>query len=95
MSIYFISTLDTLRAQCGFPLKVNSGYRSTKHSIEQAKAKPGMHTTGKAADLAVNGGVQKYLLVQCAMNLGFTGIGIGDNFIHVDKRLGTPVMWTY
>jgi len=30
-----------------------------------------------------------------ALNLGFTGIGIDDGFVHVDTRGTTPVLWLY
>jgi hypothetical protein len=29
------------------------------------------------------------------LNLGFTGIGIDDDFVHVDTRGTTPVIWLY
>jgi hypothetical protein len=34
-------------------------------------------------------------IVTKAIELGFTGIGIADDFVHVDTRGTTPVMWTY
>ena len=39
MSKEFIHKLDKLRAACGFPFYITSGYRSEKHSIESKKAK--------------------------------------------------------
>lgn len=90
----FIHRLDELRERCGFPLVVTSGYRSPQHSIEAAKDEPGEHTRA-AADLAVNGGWQRYRLVREAMDMGFTGIGIAKTFIHLDDRIQTSVMWSY
>ena len=95
MDLYFLDALDELREQSGFPFKVNSGYRSPTHSIEAAKDKPGVHSKGIAADIAVNGGNQRHVLVSNAVRLGFTGIGIAKTFIHVDTRPGPAMMWSY
>ena len=91
----FLYKLDELREACGFPFIVTSGYRSPRHSIEAAKAEPGMHSTGKAADIAAPTGDKKYIMVQKAMEMGFTGIGVAKTFIHLDTRDTTPVVWVY
>ena len=95
MSENFIHKLDDLREVCAFPFKITSGYRSFDHSIEKRKAKPGTHSQGIAADIAVSGGGQRMVLVQKALLLGFTGIGVAKTFIHVDTRDTTPVLWCY
>lgn len=91
----FLSALDELRHQCGFPFIVTSGYRSASHSKERDKAQPGTHAQGIAADIKVANGAQRYILVQKAMEMGFSGIGIAKTFVHVDIRTTTPVVWTY
>ncbi len=91
----FIHDLDCLREACGFPFVITSGYRDVTHPVESAKSKPGQHTLGIAADIAVNDGVQRRLLVHKALLLGFTGIGVAKTFVHVDRRKTTPVMWVY
>jgi zinc D-Ala-D-Ala carboxypeptidase len=83
----FVNLLDVLRDTCG--------YRSPNHSIEAKKAEPGTHAQGIAADIAVNGGGQRHIIVKNAMALGFTGIGVAKTFIHVDTRKTTPVVWIY
>ena len=95
MSEEFIHRLDELREACGFPFYITSGYRSEDHSIEEGKSKPGMHTTGLAADIAVQGGVQRRLLIQKALEMGFGGVGAAKGFVHVDTRETTPVLWCY
>jgi len=90
----FIHRLDKLREYCGFPFRINSGYRSPRHSVEAAKAKPGEHTRA-AADIAVSGGSQRYTLVREAMAMGFTGIGVAKTFVHVDDRVTEPMVWVY
>jgi len=90
----FVESLDDLRDISGFAFKINSGYRSSQHSKEKVKAKPGEHNRA-AADVAVNGGVQRLAIVEYAIKLGFTGIGIAKTFVHVDRRKTTPVLWVY
>jgi hypothetical protein len=58
------------------------------------EAKPGEHTRG-AADIAITNGLRRYILVKKALELGFTGIGVAETFVHVDRRSSTPVIWTY
>jgi len=91
----FIHKLDDLRHACGFPFKITSGYRDPSHPVEAKKSSPGMHTTGKAADVAISLSSQRYVILQEALKAGFTGIGIADDFIHLDTRDSTPVIWTY
>lgn len=92
---HFVHKLDRLREVCGFSFIVTSGYRSPRHSKEAAKAKPGQHSTGRCADIAVHNGRERMLLVREALLAGFTGIGVARSFVHIDERLGTPVMWVY
>lgn len=94
MSPAFIRKLDDLREACGFPFVITSGYRDVTHPVEARKPAPGMHTKGVAADISVNSGAGRFILVQKAIALGFTGIGVGKTFVHVDTR-DTPVMWVY
>lgn len=91
----FLEKLDELREACGFPFKITSGYRDETHPNEARKQKPGTHNQGIAADIAVSNGFERMNIVQNALKLGFGGIGVAKNFIHVDTRDTTPVMWTY
>jgi zinc D-Ala-D-Ala carboxypeptidase len=91
----FIHILDQLRAACGFPFYITSGYRCPNgHSLELAKAKPGTHTQGIAADIAVTGGVQRRAIVNHALAMGMS-VGVAKTFVHVDIRKTTPVLWCY
>lgn len=91
----FVALLDDLRSRCGFPFVITSGYRSPFHTIEASKNVPGMHTKGIAADIAMNDSRNRYVLVQQALSMGFSGIGIGRDFVHLDTRDTPTVMWTY
>ena len=95
----FLLKLDLLRARCGFPFIITSGYRSPSHPIEERKEKAGTHAQGIAADIKVSTAQQRYTLVEEAIKMGFGGIGIHSVFIHVDMRnvadSDSPVMWLY
>ena len=91
----FVHALDKLREECGFPFKITSGYRYPTHSAEADKEKPGQHTFGIAADIAVEGGAQRFLIVSKALELGFSGIGVAKSFVHVDTRTTNPMLWCY
>ena len=95
MSEGFIHKLDKLREACGFPFVVTSGYRDPSHSAEKHKSKGGQHTLGIAADIRIHHGADRYTIVQNALAMGFTGIGIAKTFVHVDVRESTPVIWSY
>ena len=95
----FIEALDALREACGFPFIITSGYRAKSHPVEKHKTTTGTHVQGIASDIKVTDGLQRFKIVEEAIKLGFTGIGIATNFIHVDLRSPddtTPyVMWVF
>jgi uncharacterized protein YcbK (DUF882 family) len=95
MDSEFLQKLDLLREACGFPFVINSGYRSPNHSIEKAKSKPGTHAQGIAAYIRVSNGIQRAQIVESAIALGFNGIGVHDQFVHVDTRKSKRVLWCY
>ena len=92
----FLEKLDELRAYCGFPFVITSGYRHpTMHPIENKKEVPGTHAQGIAADIKITNAADRLNLVNNALKLGFTGIGVASDFVHVDTRGTTPVIWIY
>ena len=91
----FLAKLDQLREECGFPFRITSGYRDPSHPNEARKEKPGTHSQGIAADIAVSNGFERMNIVHNALKLGFGGVGVAKSFVHVDTRTTTPVMWTY
>ena len=91
----FLKVLNDIRHECNFPFVITSGYRSPRHSIEAKKKTPGQHAMGIACDIAVNGGNQRIIIVQAALKLGFSGIGVAKTFIHVDIRTTPKMMWCY
>ncbi len=95
----FIERLDALREACGFPFIITSGYRAKSHPVEINKTTTGTHVQGIAADIKVTDATQRFKIVEEAIKLNFTGIGVANSFVHVDIRSGddtTPyVMWVY
>lgn len=97
-----ISSLDELRKRVGFPLPVSSGYRCSAHNQAVSSTGPnGPHTTGRAVDLAVSHD-KAYFVLQQALRMGFTGIGVNGKgsgrFIHLDAisdPVGRPRVWSY
>lgn len=91
----FLEYLDALRLLCGFPFVITSGYRDPTHPIEQAKPKLGTHAQGIACDIKIDSATKRYTLINNALLSGFRGIGVDKEFIHLDMRKTTPVIWTY
>src|ERR1043166_8388810 len=86
----FMDRLERLRAAYGKPMILNSGYRSPEHNVQVAETGPnGPHTTGRAGGVRVSGPDAVHLL-QLALGLGFTGIGVqqkgalDSRYLHLD-----------
>lgn len=100
----FVDMLDLLRDDCGFPFPITSGYRCPVHNARvSSTGAAGPHTTGRAADIAVSR-ERAYKVLQLALQMGFTGIGVqqrgGGRFIHLDTLENgpgrpRPVVWSY
>lgn len=96
----FLDRVQRLRNKCGFPLGVTSWYRSPAYNAKvSSTGTNGPHTTGRAVDLNVSR-KNAYIVLKCAFEIGFTGIGVnqkGDGrFIHLDDlEDGRPTCWSY
>lgn len=100
----FLDTLNDIRAVCGFPLPVSSGYRCPAHPIEAKKDRPGTHSTGKAVDIQISGW-RAYRLLEVALAHGVKRVGVNQSgphsqrFIHLDAASDdywpAPALWSY
>jgi uncharacterized protein YcbK (DUF882 family) len=101
----FMQKLVQLRKQYGKPITLSSAYRSKEHNASVGGAPQSPHIYGKAVDIRVYG-TAAYRIVQLALQLGFTGIGVsqkGDpakRFIHLDTMESSssvlrPTIWSY
>lgn len=88
-----IERLQDMRNAIGKPIRINSGYRCAKWNAKQGGKTNSQHLFGKAADIQVSGLTGKELAAY-ARKSGFTAIGIGDDWIHVDTRNG-KYDWRY
>lgn len=95
----FMEKLQQFRTKWNKPMTVTSGYRDKTHPIEAKKAKPGEHSKGLCADIAV-GPADRHAFVKLAFELGFTRIGVANTFIHLGVATEadghpSPRIWTY
>lgn len=91
----FMVMLEDLRVRYGKPMRINSGFRSLEHNLKIGGSKASQHLLGKAVDISVISGAERFVIVKLAFEVGFTGIGIHSRFIHVDNRNTQPVVWLY
>lgn len=92
-----LSMLDELRDLCGFPITLNSAYRSVKYEKKKGRSGTSSHCKGCAFDVRCYDSKYRAMLVCNAFRVGFTRIGIGDSFIHLDcdsDKLN-PCIWLY
>ncbi|HHU77166.1 MAG TPA: DUF882 domain-containing protein [Firmicutes bacterium] len=86
-----LQKLQALRDKVGRPVVILSGYRNPAHNKAVGGSPGSQHLLGRAADIVVSGySVQK--LAEISREIGFTGIGIYNSFVHVDVR-GKAVTW--
>lgn len=96
-----MNKLQKMRDLCGFPFKINSGFRCPDYNEKiSSTGRTGPHTKGRAVDIGVEG-TKAYLVVDAAYEVGMTGIGFqqkgGGRFIHVDDLTTPPRpnVWSY
>lgn len=95
----FLRMLNKARSIAGKPWKVNSAYRCPEHNQKVGGKKNSAHVLGCAADISAPTSAKKFEIVNAAIQAGFTRIGIGSNFVHLDSAHTAShpehVMWTY
>lgn len=84
MQLELVERLDQLRAACGFPLIVASGYRTDKHNKRVGGVDSSSHTAGWAVDIRAVSSDARWTIVRNAIELGFNRIGIASTFLHLD-----------
>ena len=77
------------------PLRINSGFRPQEYNTKVGGSKKSQHLQGKAIDIRWPDGDfnSRIEFIQLACNVGFTGIGVYNSFIHCDtgpKRCWGP-----
>lgn len=80
-----VAYLQQIRDYFGKPVTINSGYRCQRHNAAVGGAIGSYHTKGMAADIRVEG-VAPLTVAQYAQRIGVLGIGLYDDFVHIDTR---------
>ena len=87
--------LQRMRDALGAPLIITSGFRNKALNTAVGGARWSQHLLGRAADISIKGHDCKEM-VQAALKAGFSGIGLGRAFLHVDTRPQDHVtVWEY
>lgn len=95
MQVAFIMKLQKMRDLYNKPMKITSGYRCPEYNAKIGGAENSYHMLGRAADIYCPKSSDRYALIKYALEAGFRGIGIGDNFVHVDDRDTGGRCWLY
>ena len=91
--------VDEARDLCGFPFIVTCAYRTVEWELAHNRAGTSSHTKGMALDIKCPFAdhVKRMAMIRAFLEVGFSRIGIGKNYIHVDNDTtkAQEVMWTY
>ncbi|MBA7554503.1 hypothetical protein ES705_47124 [subsurface metagenome] len=91
LHLILLKKLSALRQAIQRPLIINSGYRCKLYNAKIDGVPTSYHLFGLAADVTVSSMKMEDLL-KYAQNIRFGGIGIYDNFLHLDIR-PVPEFW--
>jgi len=93
----FLSKLNQARIISGIPYIITSGYRCQRHNKAVGGKSTSSHMKGLACDILADTSRKRSLILSGLIKAGFTRIGIGYNFIHVDndKNKSQNVVWLY
>jgi len=91
----FVTMLDRLRAMVGTALVVNSGCRCEQYNRLVGGKPASAHLDGYAADIACKNSSLRFDIIEAALEIGITRIGVYPTFIHLDIDPKKPrrVLW--
>lgn len=102
MNKEFLGRLSWARILASEPFFINSGYRSKEYNdtlrrLGYPTSPSSSHLTGCAADIRIISSASRFNILNALIAAGFTRIGVGKNFIHVDTDPNKPqnIIWTY
>lgn len=93
----FKANLEAAQTFAKIPFKFSSGYRCEDHNKKEGGSPTSSHLKGLAADIKVENSRQRYRILFGLIMAGFTRVGIGRGFVHVDQDQDKDqeVGWTY
>jgi len=92
----FYDRLVACRIVAGIPFIVNSGFRCLVHNMNEGGSKSSSHMFGWAADIAIGGSRDRYIIVNAAMSVGITTIEVlGGSWVHLsaDPRKDSRILF--
>ena len=97
MAPEFLSQLDAAREFAGVPFKLTSAFRTPEYNESVGGSENSSHLRGVAVDIAASDSRTRFRIVFGLVKAGFTRIGVGEDFIHVDMDTSKDqeVMWLY
>ncbi|MAO65053.1 MAG: peptidase M15 [Balneola sp.] len=93
----FMEKLDLAREIARVPFIVNSAYRTVEYEKSKGRDGSSSHTKGLAVDLKCTLSRVRFRILHGLLQAGFTRIGVGKTFIHVDfdQDKDQQVVWDY
>lgn len=90
ISLVLVDALEELRFIINRPIIINSGFRCNRHNNDIGGVNHSVHTLGLASDIKVKGfdGPKLLQYVKKIKEFNDSGIGVYENFIHVDVLSG-------
>jgi hypothetical protein len=87
IDLYLVDGLQQIRDHFGKPVNISSGYRCPVHNARTPNASPTSRhmDPADAADIWIEG-VPPIEIAKFAESIGFLGIGLYTDFVHVDRR---------
>jgi len=97
MDAKILMMLDQVRDKFDKPIHITSGFRTPQHNDEVGGKENSSHLKGLAVDIACNNSKDRFDLINCLLDVGFSRIGVASTFIHadIDPDKVKGVMWTY
>lgn len=86
-----VSYDQQIRDHFGEAVTISSGYRCPTHNKRVGGSSQSYHARGQASDIMVEG-VAPLEVARFAESIGIKGIGLYDNFVHIDTRV-TKFFW--
>jgi len=93
----FMARLNVARFLSGVPYPLTSAFRTVEYEHSKGRSGSSSHTKGVAVDIAAPRSRTRALILKGLIAAGFSRIGIGEDFIHVDADPDKDqnVIWHY